>query len=107
MGLALAANRRIHRGYIQNSLRITSRLLACWRYTSRVKLLELLELVVLAQHFAVSAKALACTSLAPDLYPNMSLVNDEHVVDEYVSYDELWERWTLFLHAFLNDRAIT
>ncbi len=39
-----------------------------------------------------------------DLYPNMSLVNDEHVVDEYVSYDEpLGAAWTLFHLRFLND----
>ena len=44
--------------------RITSRLLALLAIHFTVKLLELLELVVLAQHFAVSAKALACTSLA-------------------------------------------
>ena len=44
--------------------------------------------------------------LGADLYPNMSLVNDEHVVDEYVSYDELWERSDFIsLHAFLNDES--
>ena len=43
------------------------------------------------------------TVLGADLYPNMKLVEEEHVIDEYVDYDELFARADLIsLHAFLN-----
>jgi D-lactate dehydrogenase len=41
--------------------------------------------------------------LGSDLYPNQKLVDEEHVVDEYVDYDELYRRSDFIsLHAFLN-----
>ena len=51
-------------------------------------------------------KGFGMTVLGSDLYPNQSLVDDEHVVDEYVSYDELYHRSDLIsLHAFLNEES--
>ncbi len=82
--------------------RITSRLLALLAIHFTVKLLELLELVVLAQHPAVSAKAYARPWRRP--WSKYEPVNDEHrVVDEYVSYDEPLGAFDLF-HSTLSYR---
>ena len=44
--------------------------------------------------------------LGSDLYPNQKLVDEEHVVDEYVDYDELYRRSDFIsLHAFLNKES--
>ena len=46
------------------------------------------------------------TVLGSDLYPNQKLVDEEHVVDEYVTYDELYARADFIsLHAFLNEES--
>jgi len=51
-------------------------------------------------------KGYGMTVLGADLYPNMKLVEEEHVVDEYVDYDELYERADFIsLHAFLNEES--
>ena len=44
--------------------------------------------------------------LGYDLYPNQSLVDDEHVIDEFVDLDTLYANSDLIsLHAFLNDES--
>ena len=51
-------------------------------------------------------KGFGMTVLGSDLYPNQKLVDEEHVVDEYVDYDELYSRADLIsLHAFLNEES--
>ncbi len=85
----LAANRRIT-AVTSEFARIT---FACCLVgdTLHGKTAGIVELSYWRSTFAVSASWHARPWRRPR--PNMSLVNDEHVVDEYVSY-ELWERLT-------------
>ena len=101
MGLALTANRRIHKGYAR----------------VRENDFSLVGLVGETLHGIIGTgrigaalcricKGFGMTVLGADLYPNQKLVDEEHIVDEYVSYDELYARADLIsLHAFLNDES--
>ena len=42
-------------------------------------------------------KGFGMTVLGSDLYPNQKLIDEEHVIDEYVDYDELYRRSDLIL----------
>ncbi len=62
-----------------------------------------IELVVLAQALAVSAKQLGMHVLGADLYPNMSLVNETSTLLMSMSADdELWSCSALFHSRFLE-----
>lgn len=105
MGLALAANRRIHRGYIrirENNFSLAGLV----GDTLHGKTAGIVGTGRIGAALCRICKGFGMHVLGADLYPNMGLVNDEHVVDEYVSYDELWERSDFIsLHAFLNDES--
>jgi len=103
--VALAANRRIHRGYIRIRENNFS-LVGLVGDTLHGKTAGIVGTGRIGAALCRICKGFGMHVLGADLYPNMSLVNDEHVVDEYVSYDELWERSDFIsLHAFLNDES--
>ena len=84
MGLALAANRRIHRGYIrirENNFSLAGLV----GDTLHGKTAGIVGTGRIGAALCRICKGFGMHVLGADLYPNMSLVNDEHVVDEYVS----------------------
>ena len=105
MGLALCANRRIHKGYIrvrENDFDLTGLV----GETLHGKTAGIIGTGRIGAALCRICKGFGMHVLGSDLYPNQKLVDEEHVVDEYVDYDELYRRSDLIsLHAFLNDES--
>ena len=105
MGLALCANRRIHKGYIrvrENDFDLSGLV----GETLHGKTAGIIGTGRIGAALCRICKGFGMTVLGSDLYPNQKLVDEEHVVDEYVDYDELYRRSDLIsLHAFLNDES--
>ena len=104
MGLALCANRRIHKGY--NRVRDNDfNLEGLVGETLYGKTAGIIGTGRIGAALCRICKGFGMNVLGSDLYPNMQLV-EEGVVDEYVEYDELYRRSDLIsLHAFLNDES--
>lgn len=102
MGLALAANRRIHKGYIrvrENNFALDGLV----GNTLYGKTAGIIGTGKIGAALCRICKGFGMTVLGSDLHPRQDLI-DEGVVDEYVDYDELYERSDLIsLHAFLNE----
>ncbi len=105
MGLGLCANRRIHRGY--NRIRENDfSLVGLVGETLHGKTAGIVGTGRIGAALCRICKGFGMTVLGADLYPNQKLVDEEHVVDEYVDYDELWKRSDFIsLHAFLNEES--
>lgn len=105
MGLALCANRRIHKGYLrvrENDFSLSGLV----GETLFGKTAGIVGTGRIGAALCRICKGFGMTVLGADLYPNQRLVDEEHVVDEYVKYDELYRRSDLIsLHAFLNDES--
>ena len=104
MGLALCANRRIHKGY--NRVRDNDfNLEGLVGETLYGKTAGIIGTGRIGAALCRICKGFGMKVLGSDLYPNMQLV-EEGVVDEYVEYDELYRRSDLIsLHAFLNEES--
>lgn len=104
MGLALCANRRIHKGY--NRVRDNDfNLEGLVGETLYGKTAGIIGTGRIGAALCRICKGFGMKVLGSDLYPNMQLV-EEGVVDEYVEYDELYRRSDLIsLHVFLNDES--
>ena len=104
MGLALCANRRIHKGY--NRVRDNDfNLEGLVGETLYGKTAGIIGTGRIGAALCRICKGFGMKVLGSDLYPNTQLV-EEGVVDEYVEYDELYHRSDLIsLHAFLNDES--
>lgn len=105
MGLALCANRRIHKGY--NRVRENDfDLSGLVGETLHGKTAGIIGTGRIGAALCRICKGFGMHVLGSDLHPNQKLVDEEHVVDEYVDYDELYRRSDLIsLHAFLNDES--
>ena len=105
MGLALCANRRIHKGYVrvrENDFDLSGLV----GETLHGKCAGIIGTGRIGAALCRICKGFGMYVLGADLYPNQKLVDEEHVVDEYVSYDELYRRSDLIsLHAFLNEES--
>ena len=99
MGLALCANRRIHKGY--NRVRDNDfNLEGLVGETLYGKTAGIIGTGRIGAALCRICKGFGMKVLGSDLYPNMQLV------DEYVEYDELYRRSDLIsLHAFLNEES--
>ncbi len=101
MGLALCANRRIHKGYIrvrENNFSLEGLV----GVTLHGKTAGIIGTGRIGAALARICKGFGMTVLGTDLYPNQKLI-EEGCIDEYVDYDELYRRADLIsLHAFLN-----
>jgi D-lactate dehydrogenase len=101
MGLALFANRRIHKGYIrvrENNFSLEGLV----GVTLHGKTAGIIGTGRIGAALARICKGFGMTVLGSDLYPNQNLI-EEGCIDEYVDYDELYRRADLIsLHAFLN-----
>ena len=104
MGLALCANRRIHKGYIrvrENDFNLEGLV----GETLHGKTAGIIGTGRIGAALCRICKGFGMKVLGSDLYPNQKLV-DEGIVDEYVDYDELYRRSDLIsLHAFLNEES--
>lgn len=104
MGLALAASRRICKGYIrvrENNFSLDGLV----GTTLHGKTAGIVGTGRIGAALCRICKGFGMHVLGADLYPNQALV-EEGVVDEYVDYDELYRRSDLIsLHAFLNDES--
>nr|WP_315521834.1 2-hydroxyacid dehydrogenase [Olegusella massiliensis] len=102
MALGQAANRRIHKGYIrvrENDFALDGLV----GETLHGKTAGIVGTGRIGAALCRICKGYGMTVLGSDLYPNQALVDEEHVVDEYVDYDELYRRSDFIsLHAFLN-----
>ncbi len=105
MGLALCANRRIHKGY--NRVRENDFALdGLVGETLYGKTAGIIGTGRIGAALCRICKGFGMTVLGSDLYPNQALVDEEHCIDEYVDYDELYRRSDLIsLHAFLNEES--
>ena len=105
MGLALCANRRIHKGYIrvrENDFSLEGLV----GVTLHGKTAGILGTGRIGAALCRICKGFGMKVLGSDLYPNQKLVDEEHVVDEYVDYDTLYANSDLIsLHAFLNKES--
>ena len=105
MGLAMCANRRIHKGYIrvrENDFSLDGLV----GHTLHGKTAGIIGTGRIGAALCRICKGFGMTVIGSDLYPNQKLVDEEHVVDEYVDYDELYARADLIsLHAFLNKES--
>ena len=105
MGLALCANRRIHKGYIrvrENDFDLSGLV----GETLHGKTAGIIGTGRIGAALCRICKGFGMHVLGSDLYPNQKLVDEEHVVDEYVDYDELYRRSDLIsLHAVLNEES--
>ncbi|WP_130812956.1 2-hydroxyacid dehydrogenase [Olsenella sp. Marseille-P4559] len=105
MGLALCANRRIHKGYIrvrENDFDLSGLV----GETLHDKTAGIIGTGRIGAALCRICKGFGMTVLGSDLYPNQRLIDEEHVIDEYVDYDELFRRADLIsLHAFLNEES--
>lgn len=101
MGLALCANRHIHKGYIrvrENNFSLEG-LVGENFYHKTAGIIGTGRIGAALAHIC---KGFSMHVLGADLYPNQKLI-DEGIVDEYVDYDELYQRADFIsLHAFLN-----
>ena len=104
MALALAANRRIHKGY--NRVRDNN-----FDLTGLVgeplpgKTAGIIGTGRIGAALCRICKGFGMTVLGSDLYPNQSLV-DQGIVDEYVDYDTIYAKSDMIsLHAFLNEES--
>ena len=105
MGLALTANRRIHKGYARVRENDFS-LVGLVGETLHGKTAGIIGTGRIGAALCRICKGFGMTVLGSDLYPNQKLVDEEHVVDEYVTYDELYARADFIsLHAFLNEES--
>ena len=104
MGLALCANRRIHKGY--NRVRDNDfNLEGLVGETLYGKTAGIIGTGRIGAALCRICKGFGMKVLGSDLYPNKQLV-EEGIVDEYVEYDELYSRSDLIsLHAFLNEES--
>ena len=104
MGLALCANRRIHKGY--NRVRDNDfNLEGLGGETLYGKTAGSIGTGRIGAARCRICKGFGMKVLGSDLYPNKQLV-EEGIVDEYVEYDELYRRSDLIsLHAFLNEES--
>ncbi len=104
MALALAANRRICKGY--NRVRGNNfSLEGLVGETLFGKTAGIVGTGRIGAALARICKGFGMTVLGSDLYPNQKLVEDG-VIDRYVSYDELYAESDLIsLHAFLNEES--
>ena len=104
MALALAANRRICKGYIrvrENDFSLDGLV----GETLHGKTAGIIGTGRIGAALCRICKGFGMKVLGSDLYPNQGLV-DAGVIDEYVDYDELYRRSDLIsLHAFLNDES--
>ncbi len=104
MGLALAANRRICKGYIrvrENNFSLDGLV----GNTLHGKTAGIVGTGRIGAALCRICKGFGMHVLGADLYPNQALV-EEGVVDEYMDYDELYRRSDLIsLHAFLNEES--
>ncbi|MBP3883719.1 MAG: 2-hydroxyacid dehydrogenase [Olsenella sp.] len=104
MALALAANRRVHKGYNRvrdNNFDLTGLV----GETLHGKTAGIIGTGRIGAALCRICKGFGMTVLGSDLYPNQSLV-DQGVVDEYVDYDTIYEKSDLIsLHAFLNEES--
>ena len=104
MGLALCANRRIHKGYIrirENNFSLEGLV----GETLYGKTAGIIGTGRIGAALCRICKGFGMTVIGADLYPNQSLI-DQGVIDEYVSNDELYARADLIsLHAFLNNES--
>ena len=102
MALGQAANRRIHKGYIrvrENNFALNGLV----GETLYGKTAGIVGTGRIGAALCRICKGYGMTVLGSDLYPNQALVDEEHVVDEYVDYDEPYRRSDFIsLHAFLN-----
>jgi D-lactate dehydrogenase len=103
MGLALSANRHICKGY--NRVRENDFGLSGLLGTNlHGKTAGIVGTGRIGAALCRICKGFGMTVLGSDLYPNQKLVDEEHIVDEYVDYDEIYKRSDLIsLHAFLNE----
>ena len=102
MALAQCANRRIHKGYIrvrENDFSLDGLV----GETLHGKTAGIVGTGRIGAALCRICKGYGMTVLGSDLYPNQKLVDEEHVIDKYVDYDELYHRADFIsLHAFLN-----
>ncbi|MCH3942348.1 MAG: 2-hydroxyacid dehydrogenase [Atopobiaceae bacterium] len=103
MGLALSANRHICKGY--NRVRENDFGLSGLLGTNlHGKTAGIVGTGRIGAALCRICKGFGMTVLGSDLYPNQKLVDEEHIVDEYVDYDEIYKRSDFIsLHAFLNE----
>ena len=104
IGLALCANRRIHRGY--NRVRDNDfNLEGLVGVTLSGKTAGIIGTGRIGAALCRICKGFGMKVLGADLNPNQELV-ERGLVDEYVSYDELYRRSDLIsLHAYLNEES--
>ena len=104
MALALAANRRIHKGYTrvrENNFSLTGLVGS----TLHGKTAGIVGTGKIGAALCRICKGFGMTVLGSDLYPNPALI-EEGCIDEYVDNDEIYRRSDLIsLHAFLNDES--
>lgn len=105
LALALAANRRICRGFNrvrENNFSLTGLVGS----TLHGKTAGIVGCGRIGAALCRICKGLGMTVLGYDLYPNRALIDEEHCVDAYVSLEELYAKSDLIsLHAFLNDES--
>lgn len=104
MGLALCANRRIHKGYIrvrENNFSLDGLV----GETLHGKTAGIIGTGRIGAALCRICKGFGMKVLGSDPYPNQSLV-DEGIIDEYVDNDELYAHADLIsLHAFLDENS--
>ena len=104
IALALAANRRICKGYIrvrENDFSLDGLV----GNTLHGKTAGIIGTGRIGAALCRICKGFGMKVLGSDLYPNQALLG-EGVIDEYVDYDELYRRSDLIsLHAFLNEES--
>ena len=105
IALALSANRRICKGY--NRVRENDfSLSGLVGDTLHGKTAGIIGCGRIGAALCRICKGFGMKVLGYDLYPNQSLVDDEHVIDEFVDLDTLYANSDLIsLHAFLNDES--
>ncbi|MEE1044523.1 MAG: 2-hydroxyacid dehydrogenase [Olegusella sp.] len=105
MALGQTANRHIHKGYIrvrENNFALDGLV----GETLHGKTAGIIGTGRIGAALCRICKGYGMYVLGSDLYPNQKLVDEEHVVDEYVDYDELYRRSDFIsLHAFLNKES--
>ena len=105
MALGQTATRHIHKGYIrvrENNFALDGLV----GETLHGKTAGIIGTGRIGAALCRICKGYGMYVLGSDLYPNQKLVDEEHVVDEYVDYDELYRRSDFIsLHAFLNKES--
>ncbi len=102
MALGLCANRHVHKGYIrvrENDFSLDGLV----GDTLHGKTAGIVGTGRIGAALCRICKGFGMKVLGSDLYPNQALI-EQGIVDEYVDYDELYERSDFIsLHAFLNE----